>query len=63
MNCCMYMVKVKMYTSTCCFDNRNFFNLFAVVNFNNLVQFVKNNKFKHKKEQLIIIFYFLIIYM
>ena len=63
MNCDMYMVKVKMYTSTCVFNNRNFFNLFAIVNFNNLAQFVKNNNFKHKKGQLIIIFYFLIIYM
>ena len=52
-----------MYTSTCGFNNCNFFNLLAIVNFNNLAQFVKNNNFKHKKEQLIIIFYFLIIYM
>ena len=63
MNCCMYKVKVKMCTSTCGFNNRNCFNLFAIANFNKLAQFVKKNNFKHKKEQLIIIFYFLIIYM
>ena len=63
MNCCMYMIKVKMYTLTCGFNNRNFINLFAIENFNSLVQFVKNNNFKHKKEQRIIIFHFIIIYM
>ena len=52
-----------MYTSTRGFNNRNCFNLFAIANFNKLAQFVKKNNFKHKKEQLIIIFYFLIIYM
>ena len=46
MNCYMYMVKVNMYTSTCGFNNRNSFNLFAIVNFNNLAQFVNNNNFK-----------------